>query len=119
MPEMENLSTQTFAKGTVIFEKGDAPSFAYLIRSGKVNIIAQQGTMDVVLNTLSRGDFFGEMALVDDQPRSASAVVEEDAECAIFSQEEINESLANSDLLTYALLRLLTKRIRKSTLRGE
>lgn len=119
MSEMADLSTRTFEKGTVIFEKGDPPDFAYLIRSGTVNIIARQGTMDVVLSTLSRGDFFGEMALVDDEPRSARAVVEEDAECAVFSQQEISESLANSDLLTYALLCLLTKRIRKSTLRGE
>lgn len=119
MSELEGLSTKTFEKGAVIFEKGDPPDFAYLIRSGTVNIVAQQGTMDVVLTTLSRGDFFGEMALVDDQPRSARAIVEEDAKCAVFTQKEINESLANSDLLTFALLRLLTKRIRKSTLRGE
>lgn len=119
MAELEGLSTKLFPKGDIIFEKGDAPDCAYLIRSGKVNIVARRGTMDVVLNTLSRGDFFGEMALVDDQPRSARAVVEEEAECAVFTQKEINESLAKSDLLTYALLRLLTKRIRKSTLRGE
>ena len=50
--------------------------------------------MDVVLNTLSRGDFFGEMVLVDDESRSARAVVEEEAECAV-------------------------SRKRKSTLRGE
>jgi CRP-like cAMP-binding protein len=57
-----------------------------------VNIVAKKGTMDVVLNTLSRGDFFGEMALVDDEPRSARAVVEEEAECAVFTQKEINTS---------------------------
>ena len=119
MSEMEGFSTKLFPKGDIIFEKGDPPDCAYLIRFGKVSIVARKGTMDVVLGTLSRGDFFGEMALVDDQPRSARAVVEEDAECAVFTQKDINESLANSDLLTYALLRLLTKRIRKSTLRGE
>tara|TARA_A100001037_G_scaffold117426_2_gene106916 strand:- start:10627 stop:10881 length:255 start_codon:yes stop_codon:yes gene_type:complete len=84
-----------------------------------VNIVAQKGTMDVVLSTLSRGDFFGEMALADDEPRSARVIAEDDVECAVFTQTEINESLAKSDLLTNALLRLLTKRIRKSTLRGE
>jgi len=83
-----------FPEGDVIFEKGDLPDCAYLIRSGKVNIVAKKGTMDVVLNTLSRGDFFGEMVLVDDESRSARAVVEEEAECAV-------------------------SRKRKSTLRGE
>ena len=119
MSDLEGFETKSFAKGSIIFERGDPPDFAYLIRKGKVSIVARKGTTDVILTTLTRGDFFGEMALVDDQPRSARALVEEAVECAVFTQSEINESLAKSDLLTFALLRLLTKRIRKSTLRGE
>ena len=46
--------------------------------------------MDVVLSTLSRGDFFGEMALADDEPRSARVIAEDDVECAVFTQTEIN-----------------------------
>ncbi|MBH63103.1 MAG: hypothetical protein CL569_11795 [Alphaproteobacteria bacterium] len=81
--------------------------------------MGERDTIDIVPSTLSRGDFFGEMALVEDEPRSARAIAEDDVECAVFTQTEINESLAKSDLLTYVLQRLLTKRIRKSTLRGD
>ena len=81
--------------------------------------MGERDTIDIVPSTLSRGDFFGEMALVEDEPRSARAIAEDDVECVVFTQTEINESLAKSDLLTYVLQRLLTKRIRKSTLRGD
>ncbi|MDP7667197.1 MAG: cyclic nucleotide-binding domain-containing protein [Rhodospirillales bacterium] len=61
------------------------------------------------------GDFFGEMALVDDAPRSASAVAREDALCAQFSKEVIDEAMARSGFLIAALIRLLAKRLRKAT----
>jgi len=71
-----------------------------------------------VLDTLVRGDFFGKMALVDDEPRSATAIAGEDVSCAVIPKDEINESLAGADLLTYALIRLLTKRLRRKAERG-
>ena len=71
------------------------------------------------LHPLYRGDFFGEMALVDDQARSATAIVGEDTICTVFSKDELDESLAKSDLLAVALVHLLTRRIRESTLRED
>ena len=68
MTELGGLPAKIFPKSDVIFEKGDPPDCAYLIRSGKVNIVARKGAMDVVLNTRSRGDFFREMGLVDGEP---------------------------------------------------
>ena len=118
MPKLDELKTEVFAKGSVIFEKGDAATCAYLVQSGIVVIVARRGGAETVLDTLVRGDFFGEMALVDDEPRSATAIAGEDVSCAIISKDEIDESLANADLLTYALVRLLTKRLRRVAERG-
>lgn len=118
MPNFDELKTEVFAKGAVIFEKGDAATCAYLIQSGIVVIVAKRGGQETVLDTLVRGDFFSEMALVDDEPRSATAIAGEAVSCAVISQDEINESLAGADLLTYALVRLLTKRLRRTAERG-
>ncbi|MBL8156085.1 MAG: cyclic nucleotide-binding domain-containing protein, partial [Anaerolineae bacterium] len=62
-------NTQSFAAGTPIFRAGDAGSDMYVIRDGSV--VISRG--DVVLNTLTAGDVFGEMALIDGSPRSADA----------------------------------------------
>lgn len=103
------LEEKTFTSGTTVFKAGDKPDFAYLISKGRVEILSKSGK---ILDTLERGDFFGEMALLDDTVRSATVVVLEDLTCALITREEIKESIENSDLLTYALVRMLTKRLR-------
>ena len=111
----DNFELASFAKGVTIFPQGDPPDYGYLIQSGTVEIIATRDGVDEVLDTLTRGDFFGEMALVDDEPRSAAARAIDDVSCTRFSKSHVEESLAKSDLLTYALIRLLTKRLRRAT----
>ena len=115
---LEDFKTVAFARGTVLFEQGDPPGEAYLIHSGIVVITAKRGGHEVVVDTLRRGDFVGELALVDNEPRSATAIAGEDCVCAVITKAEVDKSLASADLLTYALVRLLTKRLRKSTERA-
>lgn len=119
MLNVDALKTKAFTKGTVVFRKGDPAEYAYLIRSGIVMIVGEREGQEMVLDTLYRGDFFGEMALVDDEARSATAIVGEDTICTVFTKEELDESLTNSDLLASALVRLLTRRIRASALGRE
>jgi CRP-like cAMP-binding protein len=104
-----------FDEGDMIFNVGDAGDEAYVIRTGKVDILVEKDGKQEVVETLGQGDFLGEMALVDEEPRSASAIAREAVSCAVFSKEEIDRALENSDLLTYALVKLLTKRLRKAT----
>jgi CRP-like cAMP-binding protein len=104
-----------FDEGEMIFNVGDAGDEAYVIRTGKVDILVEKDGKQEVVETLAQGDFLGEMALVDEEPRSASAIAREAVSCAVFSKEEIDRALENSDLLTYALVKLLTKRLRKAT----
>ncbi len=105
----ETLEEKIFPGGTTVFKAGDEADYAYLISTGVVDIVSPTGK---VLDTLERGDFFGEMALLDNTVRSATAVARGDLTCAVISKEEIEASLEKSDLLTYALVRMLTKRLR-------
>ena len=112
----ENLDRNTFDVGDVIFDKGDAPACAFLIQSGSVDIVLNNGTQDFVVDTLEPGEFFGEMALVDNEPRSASAVARSPTVCVRVQRLDFEQRLEASDPLTRAMLKLLVKRLRKTTL---
>ena len=59
--------------GTAVFRQGDAGHDMYIVESGQIDIVYQAGGDEDALATLGPGDFFGEMAMLEDQPRSASA----------------------------------------------
>src|SRR5215218_3310355 len=64
-----------FAAGTVLFEEGQPGDFMYVVASGDVEIRRKVGEIERVLAVIPPGDFFGEMAILNSRPRSATAVV--------------------------------------------
>ena len=120
MLKTEDLVTVTFGPGETLFKKGDRSNdCAYIIKNGCVNIMSMVGSQSVLIDRLGRGDFVGEMALIDDEPRSASAIAAEETICTIVTKEEIDKALGDADLLAYALVRTLSKRLRKTTERAD
>lgn len=87
----EILRRESFATAQVIFKAGDAPRFAYLIQSGAVAISVQRDGKDVALGTLAAGELFGEMALIDAKPRSATATAAEPTTCVVMTALEFNK----------------------------
>jgi CRP/FNR family cyclic AMP-dependent transcriptional regulator len=104
-----------FEQGEVIFDKGDVPDCAFLILTGAVDIVLKSGGDQAVIDTLEPGEFFGEMALVDSEPRSAAAIARVPTTCVRMLRPDFEERLENSDPLTRAMLKLLVKRLRKTT----
>lgn len=113
----DELEFSVFSEGTVIFKQDAPPDAAYLIKSGRVQIVTARDGKEHVIDEVGPGDVFGEMALVDDNPRSATARTVEDTICAVFSKQDINRKLAGADLFTVGLIRLLIKRLRETTVR--
>jgi CRP/FNR family cyclic AMP-dependent transcriptional regulator len=74
---------KSFGNGEVIFEEGSVGKHMYVVVSGRVDIRMKAGDGDAVVATLGKGDLFGEMALVDSLPRSASAVAAGDDTSAV------------------------------------
>jgi len=101
----------SFAPDEPIFSAGDAATCAYLIQSGKVEI--RVGTRSCVIDTLETGEIFGEMALVDDHARSASAFAVAPTTCTIITKQQFAKHMERSDPPTRAMLKLMTKRLRK------
>lgn len=104
-----------FPAGHVIFQEGEFGDGVYLIDEGVVEISgAMPESKCRILSTLGKGSFFGEMAVVDEQPRSATAKAKTAIRARFFSREEIWRLFAQSQPLLVALMREVTTRMRRS-----
>ncbi len=100
---------RSFKAGEAIVKEGDEGVGFYLIASGKVSV-TRGGTQ---LNTLGAGDFFGEMALLDNHRRSATVTATEPTECIVVHRADfVAELRANPDL-AIDLLALMSRRLRE------
>ena len=107
------LETVDCKKKTFLFRAGDEGQAMYLIERGKVRISVQTGDgHEMTLTELGRGDFFGEMALLDGQTRSADAIVAEDARLAVLSREHFLSFLRSSADIALEMLTALANRLR-------
>jgi len=96
-----------------LFRAGDEGDALYLIEQGKVRICVQATDgREMTLTELGRGDFFGDMALLDGQPRSANAIVAEDARLAVLSREHFLSFVRSSPDVAQELLTALANRLR-------
>lgn len=87
-----HITMQYFPAHYVLFEKGVVGSAMYIIKSGMIRIYNEQA--DVA--SLGEGDFFGEMALIEDQPRNASAETLSDCEIFVLNKEDFASLLQKS-----------------------
>ncbi|WP_158277303.1 ATP-binding protein [Opitutus sp. ER46] len=102
-----------FAAGQVIFTAGDPGDGVYVVDSGQVQIVAPfAGSEPRVLATISAGDFFGEMAILDDAPRSATARAETATRATFVSRAELLNLLDRQPRLALNLIREFSGRIR-------
>ena len=105
-----------FPQGQTILHQGDAGQTLYLIQSGSVRIYVMDETGQETSVTLSGpGDIFGELALIDDLPRSASAVAMLDTVVLTLGREMFREHLRRSPQLALNFLKALSIRVRHST----
>jgi CRP/FNR family transcriptional regulator, cyclic AMP receptor protein len=109
----EMIETLDCPAHQVLFHAGDVGDAMYLIESGKVRICVQaKDGHEVTLAKLGRGDFFGEMALLDGERRSADAVVAEDARLALLSREHFLSFMRSSPNVALEMLTALANRLR-------
>ena len=112
-------SEESHRLGEVVFREGEAGSALYLILDGKVRISREvSGMGEEALAVLGPGDAFGEMALIDDFPRSADARVHERCRLLVISKEALEDLLfLNRDLayeILWNFLKILSARLRET-----
>lgn len=100
-------------KGTVIFTEGQAGDSLYLIASGRVKVfIGDEDGREIILKILNVGDFFGEMALIDNQPRSASVSTLEPSTFRILSKQAFDICIERAPRIAAIVMQALARRLR-------
>lgn len=109
---------KSFSRGQIVFREGDEGTYLYQIHGGSVGIYSKYGTPEQVkLTTLYTNAFFGEMALVGNDPRSATAVVEEDGTILEYIRAEDLEALFKiNPMKVDMILGHLSNRLRRLSL---
>ena len=110
------VNREVYYGGDIIIHQGDEGYRAYYIERGKVAVFVKDGGHDLKITELGPGDLFGEMALINDEPRSATVkALEETSVCAI-SRDEIESKVKGiKDKAMRALVRILANRLRDTT----
>ncbi len=114
----EVLERKTCQAGEKFFKEGDEGNRAYVVQAGEVEIIKSTGDedKDIVLGTIGKGGIFGEMALIDDKPRMASARAGKGgATVIIVSRMMFQQKMAKTDPFIRGLLNILSDNIRSLT----
>jgi CRP-like cAMP-binding protein len=112
---LEPMRTQ-FAKGSVIFAEGDLGLTMYVIESGEVEIRKKLGGKDRVLATLGKGDFFGEMCMLEEEaPRSAAAHAIGDVTAVMIDQSAFTFILNHNPEIAIRMMRKLVMRLHQTT----
>jgi CRP/FNR family cyclic AMP-dependent transcriptional regulator len=109
----KRLIIRRFGSGQIIFHLGDPAGLLYIITNGNIKFShASADGKDAVLAILGKGDFFGELALLDDSPRSATAEAIEPTETLTLHRDDFLSFLDNNPLFARHVLHILAIRIR-------
>ena len=109
------VTRRKYPKDAVIFFESDPGDAMFMIISGrvKVTILSDDGR-EIILSILSDRDFFGEMALLDNEPRSATAIAVQDTEVAVIHQKDFLSIVEKRPRVAINLLSALSDRLRKA-----
>jgi CRP-like cAMP-binding protein len=108
-----------FPEGQVLFQEGDKGEDMYIIQSGRVAIKKKVDGGEATLAVLEKGDFFGEMAILERQPRSASAAMLEDGDLIVISGEIFGDMIKSNPEIAVRMLRKQSIRLRETNHRLE
>jgi CRP/FNR family transcriptional regulator, cyclic AMP receptor protein len=111
---LAELTTQrTVPKNTLVIGTGDTSSSMYIIKSGTVNVtVTNEEGKEMILSTLRSGDHFGELSLLDEDPRSANIVTLEKCEFIIIHRADFYAFLTQHASIAISVIKYLCKRVR-------
>jgi CRP-like cAMP-binding protein len=110
------LRSRRFRRGEVLFHEGDPGDSLFVVVSGAIKVVVPSDEGDeAILATLRRGDFFGELALLDGAPRSASAIALEATETLTLPRDQFRALVAADPAMRDALLASLASELRALT----
>lgn len=107
---------KTYPKNTVIISEGDTSDSLYGVLSGKVKVyLSDDEGKEIIINMLGAGDYFGELALIDEAPRSASVMTTEECKLAVLSKSAFESVMESHPQIAIRVISGLVKRLRNLT----
>lgn len=112
---IEVTRERTYPKGSVILFENDPGDSLYIVRQGRVKVvlIGEDGR-EIILGVLGPGEHFGELSLIDQQPRSATVIAMEDASLLILHRDDFRRRVEASPAVAWSLLTELSRRLRRA-----
>ncbi len=114
MKNEETSLGKDYKDGDTIFEENSIGKEMYIILTGNAKVIKKKGGMETILATLEEGDFFGEMSLFDNNPRSATVKALGDVKVLEINQKNFLKKISRDPSLAFRMLEKMGQRIRKS-----
>ena len=109
------VNRKSLPRGAMVMAAGDPTDSLYIVLSGRLKVMMSDADgKEVILSILGPGEFFGEMGLIDDSPRSASVIGIEPCELLSISKRDFNKCLADSFEMAMAVMRGLVARLREA-----
>lgn len=104
--------TKEYAKGDVIIQEGEMGKEMFIIQSGSVTVTKEQDGQIVILTTLERGDFFGEMAILESAPRTATVKAREETRVVVLNVGSFLIKIRKDPTFAFIMLQKMSNRIR-------
>lgn len=111
MTEPPTRLGREYAPGDVLFRENEVGDVMYVVQSGAVRISKNVGGNDKLLTILGPGEFFGEMALLNGKPRTATATVMDPTRCLVIDSRRLEEMVAKNAEISLRLIKKLAKRL--------
>jgi CRP/FNR family cyclic AMP-dependent transcriptional regulator len=105
------------SSGELVFAEQDLGEEMYLVHSGKVLIYQELPGQHEPLNVVEPGGYFGEMAIMDEQPRSATARAEEDSVLLVLHRDDFRNAVHDYPDIAFAVFQEFSKRVRQADAR--
>lgn len=100
--------------GEVVFREDEFGDEMYLVRSGQVSIHQEQGEGPALIEVVKTGGYFGEMAIIDDLPRTASATADVDTSLLVLHKNDFRTAVQDYPDIAFEIFREFTRRLRRS-----
>jgi uncharacterized membrane protein len=111
----QTLQRRTLTAGEMVFAQGDAGNSMFIVEDGELNIhLPGEGSRRISLKDIARGEFFGELSLFDDKPRSASVLATTDAVLLELRRATLEDYLGGRPAAAMAILRTMSERLRET-----
>ena len=100
-----------FPRGTVLFREGEAGREMYVVNQGRITISKRVGDVEKILSTLGPGEFLGEMSILNNRPRSATATCAEDSKLLVIDAKTFETMIRSNAEIAVRLIKKLSDRL--------